>query len=359
MNVALGGRGYPIRTGRGLLPSLGGHAAALPDVSACLLVSDDRVAPLYADACAASLGAAGLRTALAVVPAGEGSKSREVLFGLYQRALDEGLDRRSLVVALGGGVVGDLAGYLAASYLRGIRFVQVPTTLLAMVDSSVGGKTGINLPGGKNLVGAFHQPSFVLQDLDTLSTLPPREYASGLAEVIKYGVIADAGLFGRLERDPDVLAGAGAAALPDLVARCGEIKAEVVADDERETTGRRAVLNFGHTLGHAVETAAGYGAYLHGEAVAVGMVYAARLSARAAGFPGEDAERLAALLRGAGLPVAAPGLRWAALRAAMASDKKAAGRVPRFVLVEALGRTRTGVELPEALLEEVWHVCGE
>jgi len=292
----------------------------------------------------------------AVVPAGEASKDGARLFDLYAAALAAGLDRRGLVVALGGGVVGDLAGFAAATFLRGVRCVQAPTSLLAMVDSSVGGKTGINLPEGKNLVGAFHQPALVLADTDALRTLPRREFVSGLAEVVKYGAIRDAAFLDAIAADAPALLAGDAAAVARAVRRSCEIKAGVVAGDEREESGLRAVLNFGHTLGHAVESVAGYGTWLHGEAVAIGMAYAARLSVRLAGLGPEAAARLEGLLAALGLPGSAPGLSWAALRRAMGVDKKSAGRVPRFVLLEALGRARAGVEVPEALLEEVWHV---
>lgn len=357
VQVQLGSRSYPIEIGEGLLGSLGARCRALLPGSACLVVSDSHVAPLYASACMESLRAAGFRPALAEIPAGEPSKDATHLFALYDHAARAGLDRKALVVALGGGVVGDLAGFMAATWLRGVRFVQVPTTLLAMVDSAVGGKTGINLPHGKNLVGAFHQPSLVLADLATLKTLPRREYLAGLAEVMKYGVIVDAPFFDRLERDREALGAARPGVVEPVVARCCEIKAEVVAQDERES-GRRALLNFGHTMGHAIENVSGYGRYLHGEAVAMGMVFAARLSVRLTGLPAADAERLERLLAAWELPVRLPpDLSVAALRRAMALDKKTADRVPYFVLAEAIGRARPGCPVPEGLLEEVAHGC--
>ena len=359
VQVRLGERSYPIRIGRGLLPRLGEACAAAGLGRSGLVVTDGHVGPLYARTCTDSLAAAGFVVQALELPPGESSKAWNFLLSLYGRALEAGLDRRSFVVALGGGVVGDLAGFMAATYLRGIAFVQAPTSLLAMVDSAVGGKTGINLPQGKNLVGAFHQPVLVQADLSTLATLPARELAAGLAEVVKYGVIRDAAFFARLEALAPELRAARPEALEEIVARCCELKAEVVGLDEREG-GLRAILNFGHTLGHAVEKAAGYGGgFLHGEAVAVGMVYASQLSVQLAGLAPAEHERLRALLLALGLPVAAPGLAWPELRAAMAVDKKSEGRVPRFVLAGRIGSATPGREVPERALEEAWHVCGQ
>lgn len=358
VTVELGARTYEIRIGSGLLDCAGAWCAERVRGRSALVVSDANVAPLYLDRVLESLRAAGFRVASAVVPAGEGSKSPAELFRLYEAALEAGLDRRSPVVALGGGVVGDLAGFLAATWLRGVPFVQLPTTLLAMVDSAVGGKTGIDLPGGKNLVGAFHQPALVAADLDTLRTLPRRETVAGLAEVVKYGAIRDRALLDRIERETaGILAGASPA-VAEVVERCCRIKAEIVGADEREA-GARALLNFGHTLGHALETAAGYGTLLHGEAVSVGMVYAARLSVERTGLPVVEADRLEALLRALGLPVRHAGLAWADVRRAMSADKKTRGGVPRFVLLRRLGEAVAGEAVPEAALEEAWHVVGE
>jgi 3-dehydroquinate synthase len=250
--------------------------------------------------------------------------------------------------------VGDLAGVLAAIYLRGIPFVQVPTTLLAQVDSSVGGKVGVNLKTGKNLVGAFHQPRFVLCDLQTLDTLPSREFRAGLAEVIKYGIISDAPFFGRLERDLPRLLRREAGVLAGVVARCCELKADVVRRDETET-GVRAILNFGHTIGHAIENISGYGKYLHGEAISIGQVAAAKLSVELAGLPAGDAARIEELFRRAGLPTAIT-LSTAArarLLAAMQLDKKVSAGQVRFVLARRIGEVETGIEVPPALLEKV------
>ncbi len=356
--MELGERSYRIRVGGGLLARTGAWCRAAGLKGTALVVTDRHVAPLYATPVEASLKAAGFRTVRAVVPPGEASKCEARLFELYDRALDARMDRSSFVVAVGGGVVGDLAGYLAASYLRGIPFVQIPTTLLAMVDSSVGGKTGIDLPRGKNLVGAFHQPSLVVADTDTLSTLSRREYAAGLAEVVKYGVIRDAPLFRLLETRAAGVLAVDRALVDGIVARCCRIKAGVVGADEREG-GVRAILNFGHTFGHALENAAGYAGLLHGEAVAAGMVCAAWLSTRLCGFPERDAARLARLLAAFGLPASARGMRasWPALARAMALDKKASGGAPRFVLADRIGRVRHGVAVSPELVKEAWHVC--
>jgi 3-dehydroquinate synthase len=263
------------------------------------------------------------------------------------------LERNSFIVALGGGVVGDLAGFVAAAYLRGIAFVQVPTTLLAQVDSSVGGKVGVNLAAGKNLVGAFHQPRLVLCDLAALRTLPLREFRAGLAEVIKYGIICDEAFFARLERDLPFLLRRDARVLAKVVARCCEIKAEVVRQDETET-GLRAILNFGHTIGHAIEAVSGYGKYLHGEAISIGQVAAAKLSVRASGLPAEDAERIQQLLERAGLPVAInlPASRQDALIKAMQLDKKVNDGQVRFVLASRIGQAESGHKIPPEWIRE-------
>lgn len=349
VHVDLATRSYPIRIGSGLLDSLGESCKAAGLKGKCLIVSDEHVAPLYAGRVLRSLEEAGFQPALQTLPAGETAKSPAHLTELYSRAAAHGIDRKSFMVALGGGVTGDLTGYAAATWLRGVRFVQVPTTLLAMVDSSVGGKTGINIPEGKNLVGAFHQPELVLADLDTLQTLPARERASGMAEVVKYGIIRDAGLFITIETNIPETGDLGG-----IIARCCEIKADVVRLDERES-GLRGILNFGHTAAHAIEKVAGYGEYLHGEAVAVGMIYAAHLSVALKGLPSGDSARIEKLIASLELPAGAPGLAWKEIRAAMAVDKKSVGGLPKFVLADRIGHAEFGCDVPEALLEEVWH----
>jgi 3-dehydroquinate synthase len=358
IEVKLGERAYPIHVGRGAPVGTVLDGAGPGQV---LIVSDSNVDPLHGEECRRQLEARGLACLRVVVPAGEASKSLACLETLYARAADAGIDRSGVVVALGGGMVGDLAGFFAATYLRGIRFVQAPTTLLAMVDSSVGGKTGINLPQGKNLVGAFYQPVEVVADVDRLRTLPVREYLSGLAEVVKYGVIWDAVFFGQLEKQVDGLRARDPALLERVVVRCCEIKAEVVAMDEREL-GPRAILNFGHTLGHALEKVDGYGRWLHGEAVAIGLHYAARLSTAVEGFPKDQADRVVRLLRALGLPTwPAAGERpeWTALGRAMLSDKKTVRKKPRFVLARRLGEVVIGRGVEDQLLAETWNVCGQ
>jgi 3-dehydroquinate synthase len=354
VHVDLKERGYDIQIDSDL--PVGATLAGKPGTRA-LIISDSNVDKLYGEKCEQALRAHAIESTRAVVPAGEASKDLKVVNELYAKAMAGGLDRSSVIVALGGGVVGDLAGFVAATFLRGIRFIQVPTTLLAMVDSSVGGKTGVNLPQGKNLVGSFHQPIEVVADLSTLKTLSEREYVSGLAEVVKYGVIWDAVLFKQLEENAEQLLKCDPATLESVIGRCCEIKADVVAMDEREG-GVRSILNFGHTLGHALERVAGYGGHLHGEAVAVGMVYAARLSRQSKKFPDEDFNRLVALLKRVGLPVSICDLNmkaeWKDVRAAMTSDKKTLMKTPRFVLAERIGAVVFGCEEPEGRLEQNW-----
>ncbi len=354
--VQLGERSYDIRIGPDLLKGLGEACRKVAPGRRILLVSDAAVDALYGAMAAASLTAAGYEVVRAVVPVGEESKSGEQLFALYDQAAGHALDRKACVLALGGGVVGDLAGFMAATYLRGVNFIQVPTTLLAMVDSAVGGKTGINLKRGKNLVGAFYQPSLVLCDTDLLKTIPPREFSAGLAEVIKYGVIWDAELFALLEKSVGELSG-DHALLGRVIARSCAIKAEVVVKDERDG-GLRNILNFGHTLGHALENIAGYGTFLHGEAVGIGLVYAARVSARVKGLSSVEVDRVIALVRKAGLPTYAPGYAWRDLRRAMEVDKKGSEGQPRLVLADRLGHVDWGCVVPEAVLEEAWHGGG-
>jgi 3-dehydroquinate synthase len=360
LTVNLGDRSYSIHIGSGILETLGDACKAAGLKGKCLIVTDAHVAPLYADRVFQSLEKAGFKPALEALPAGETTKSQTQLMHLYSKAAAQGLDRKCFMVALGGGVIGDLTGYAAASWLRGIKFIQVPTTLLAMVDSSVGGKTGINIPEGKNLVGAFHQPELVLMDLDTLKTLPPREFAAGMAEVVKTGIIWDAGFFQTLEAT--ALRPAGffqtSEKTGEIISRCCEIKAEVVRQDEREG-GLRGILNFGHTLAHAIENVAGYGEYLHGEAVAIGMVYAAHLSVALKGLSVEESARIEKLIAAFGLPVRAPGLPWTKIRAAMAVDKKTVGGLTKFVLIDRLGHAEFGCEVPEKLLEDIWNGMGQ
>jgi 3-dehydroquinate synthase len=353
LRVELGERAYDICMGSGLLPELGKRCADLFRGRQVLVVSDHHVAGHYLETVRESLRQAGFAPTHVILPAGEATKSAARLGELWEAAVQAKLDRNSFVVALGGGVIGDLAGFAAASYLRGIPFVQVPTSLLAMVDSAVGGKTGINLPQGKNLVGAFHQPALVLADLEVLRTLPPREFSAGMAEVIKYGVIWDDGLFADIEGNVGAIRGLNMEGLLRLVRRSCQIKAEVVRRDEREG-GVRALLNYGHTLGHAIENVSGYGEHLHGEAISIGMVYASRLSERVCGLPEADTDRLVALLQAFDLPVSWRGLAWDPLFEAMTLDKKAANALPRFVLAEKLGRATLPRDVGVPILREVF-----
>jgi 3-dehydroquinate synthase len=353
VNVSLGSRSYPIFIGNKILSDLGRHCAELQLGRRCVIISDKNVAPIYAAKAAASLRKAGFDPLLATVPPGETSKSLKSFQSCCDLLARHRLERKSFIVALGGGVVGDLAGFVAATYLRGIAFVQAPTTLLAQVDSSVGGKVGVNLAAGKNLVGAFHQPRLVLCDLSTLRTLPLREFRAGLAEVIKYGIICDEALFAHLERDLPLLLRRDGKILADVVARCCEIKADIVRQDETET-GLRAILNFGHTIGHAIEAIAGYGTYLHGEAISIGQVAAAKLSVRAAGLPPEEAARIEKLFVRADLPVAIklPPRRQTALIEAMRLDKKVSDGEIQFVLARRIGQVEPGHKIPLEWIRE-------
>ena len=351
LDVALAERSYPIRIGRAVLREVGPWLAShrLRDA---VVVTNPAVAAHWLAPLAESLDAAGVRLATVAIDDGEAHKNLRTLDFVLTRLLELRAERGTTIVALGGGVVGDVAGFAAAIYQRGVPLVQIPTTLLAQVDSSVGGKTAVNHPLGKNMIGAFYQPRAVFIDIDCLRTLPPRELAAGLAEVVKYGAIRDSEFFGWLERRmPDLVAREPNALVDAIHASC-RIKAAIVAADEREQ-GERALLNFGHTFGHAIENGVGYGEWLHGEAVAAGMVLAANVSARLGRIDETDARRLRVLLAQAGLPVDAPALgfeRWMSL---MGRDKKVAGGTIRFVLLDALGRAAVGTDVPESVLREV------
>ncbi len=352
VSVSLGSRSYHIKVAAGLLARLGAECAQLKLGQRCAVITDSNVGKIFAAAVLKSLSASGFEPVLITVPAGEKSKCLTIVEKCFDELAAHRLERKSFIVALGGGVVGDLAGFVAASYLRGIPFVQVPTTLLAQVDSSVGGKTGVNLRAGKNLVGAFYQPQLVLCDLDTLKTLPQREYISGLAEVIKYGIIYDAVLFAQLERNLPKLLVRDEKTLSQIIARCCEIKAEVVGQDETES-GLRAILNFGHTLGHAIENSSGYGKFLHGEAISIGQVAAAKLSQKILGLPSGDVERIEKLFICTGLPVKIklnPTAR-KKLFAAMLLDKKVSGGEVKFVLAKKIGKVVWGQKVPLPLIE--------
>ncbi|MEI9864606.1 MAG: 3-dehydroquinate synthase [Limisphaerales bacterium] len=354
VSVQLGKRSYIIKIGGGLLSRLGVACAELKLGRRCAVITDSNVGKRFAKPVLKSLSAAGFEPVLITVPAGEKSKCLAFVEKCHDQLAAHRLERKSFIVALGGGVVGDLAGFVAATYLRGIPFVQVPTSLLAQVDSSVGGKTGVNLKAGKNLVGAFYQPQLVLCDLDVLKTLPKREYISGLAEVVKYGVIYDTILFAQLERNLPKLLQRDVATLAAVIARCCEIKADVVGQDETET-GLRAILNFGHTLGHAIENSFGYGKFLHGEAISIGQVAAAKLSQRILGLPSDEAERIEKLFIRAGLPVKIRlnPVQRKKLFAAMRLDKKASDGEVKFVLAKRIGKVVWGQKVPTGLINEV------
>ena len=334
LQVALGDRAYPIHIGQGLLadprwyqPHIRGRQV--------MIVTNETVAPLYLAPVLQAL--AGYRVAQVILPDGEQYKTLEVWNRIFDGLLSNRFSRDCTLVALGGGVVGDMAGFAAACYQRGVAFLQVPTTLLAQVDSSVGGKTGVNHPLGKNMIGAFHQPGAVVIDTDTLDTLPEREIAAGLAEVIKYGLIRDPAFFGWLEARMPALLARDSQALAEAIERSCQNKAEVVAADEREA-GQRALLNLGHTFGHAIETGMGYGAWLHGEAVGAGMCLAADLSHRLGWLPADDLARARALIAAAGLPIVPPPeLTPQAFRDHMAVDKKVQDGRLRLVLLQGIG----------------------
>lgn len=337
IRVELRERSYDIRIGRGILEEAGRFIIERLPGRHAVVITDQNVRAPHAQRVSAALIAAGFRTEMICIPPGEGSKSPQQAEALWNRLLELRTDRKSIIAAVGGGVVGDLAGFVAATYARGIPFVQVPTSLMAQVDSSVGGKVGINLPLAKNIVGAFWQPAGVLIDLAALDTLPPREYRSGLAEVVKYGVILDEGFFSYLERHVEAINSRDSAVLEQLIRRSCELKAQVVAADEHEESGIRAVLNYGHTFCHAIETVAGYGEYLHGEAVAIGMICASRLAHLAGRIDEELTQRQEKLLSALGLPTSVEGLDVAALLAAMQRDKKADQGALRFVLPTRMG----------------------
>ena len=349
VKVPLADRSYPIRIGSRFLADLGAQCARLKLGRRCAVISDSTVARRYRKPALASLKAAGFEPIFISQPAGEQAKTLKNVQACYDQLAKHRLERGSFVVALGGGVIGDLGGFVAATYLRGIDFVQVPTTLLAQVDSSVGGKVGVNLPAGKNLVGAFYQPKLVLCDLDTLGTLPAREFRAGLAEVIKYGIIYDAKLFRRLERDLPKLLAQDPVTLSTVIARCCQIKAEVVGQDEKEA-GLRAILNFGHTIGHGLEAISQYGKYLHGEAISIGQVAAAKVSSELTGLPAADVDRIAAIFAATGLPteVKLNVTQTKRLFAAMKLDKKVSGGEIKFVLAESIGRVKIGQSVPDA-----------
>jgi 3-dehydroquinate synthase len=353
VTVGLGARSYAIWIGQQQLANLNPALDTATFPHRVGVVTNPTIGTLYGEQLVAVLRAGGREVHVIQVPDGEQYKTLATVEEIYDTLIDWRFDRYCGLLALGGGVIGDLTGFAAATYLRGIPFVQVPTTLLAQVDSSVGGKTGVNHPQGKNLIGAFYQPRHVQIDIDVLQTLPAREYAAGLAEVVKYGVIRDAGFFGWLEAEREALAGRSAAVLEQAVAISCQIKADVVESDENEQ-GLRAILNYGHTFGHAVETLAGYGVIRHGEAVAIGMVMAARSAARLGLATERDVARLAGLLQAFGLPVEPPSFMAEEYLAIMRHDKKSRDGAIRLVLNHGLGAADLHqVETPQDLLHDL------
>ena len=344
-SLDLGSRSYDILIGPGLLDGLGDRLKPLLPGRQVAVVSNTTVAPLYLERVQASLAAAGFTTLPIILPDGERFKDWTHLNRIFDALITHRFERSATLLALGGGVVGDMTGYAAASFLRGVSFVQVPTTLLSQVDASVGGKTGINHPLGKNLIGAFYQPRLVAIDVDTLATLPRRELLAGVAEVIKYGIIRDAGFFGMLEAEVTGIDRLEPRLMSRIIHTCCAIKADVVAADERES-GARALLNLGHTFGHAIESLAGYGNILHGEAVAMGMVMAADLSARMGLCSAADAARIRVLIEKSGLPLQAPRFPVSDVLEVMSRDKKVSGGTPRFVLVDGIGRASMRENIP-------------
>jgi 3-dehydroquinate synthase len=353
VRIDLGERSYDILIGPGLLQHSAGWR--LPKASTALIVSNTTVAPLYADRLRAVLAPGYDSIVDVVLPDGEEHKDWRTLNLIFDALLSNGCDRKTVLFALGGGVVGDMTGFAAASYMRGVPFVQVPTTLLAQVDSSVGGKTAINHPLGKNMIGAFYQPELVVCDLDVLATLPARELSAGLAEVIKYGPIADMAFLDWIEANIDALLRRDGGALAHAVRRSCEIKAWVVGQDEREG-GLRAILNFGHTFGHAIEAGLGYGEWLHGEAVGCGMVMALELSQRLGLVDRAFVERVTALIARAGLPTVGPALGADRYLELMRVDKKSEAGQIRFIVIESPGRAALRTA-PDALVREVLAAC--
>jgi len=355
LSVGLAERSYPIHIGRGLLRQAELLASAIPRKRAAI-VTNTTVAPLYLAALEQTLQTIGISNVSIVLPDGEIYKNSDTLNLIYDGLLTHRCERSTPLIALGGGVIGDMTGYAAASYLRGVPFIQIPTTLLAQVDSSVGGKTGINHPLGKNMIGAFYQPRLVLADTDTLNTLPDKELAAGIAEVIKYGLIRDLPFLDWLESNIERLLARDTDALQYAIARSCQNKAEVVGADERES-GERALLNLGHTFGHAIESGMGYGNWLHGEGVAAGTVMAADLSQRLGWITAQDVERIRQLFTRAKLPTVAPDIGTDKYLEYMGLDKKVEGGKIRFVLLEQIGHAVVFGDVPPELLRQTIEAC--
>jgi len=355
LTVGLGARSYPIHIGSGLLDRAELMQQHVPR-SRVAIVTNSTVAPLYLEKLQQILQSVAISSVYVILPDGEEYKNAATLNLIYDALLKNRCERTTPLVALGGGVIGDMTGYAAATYLRGVPFIQIPTTLLAQVDSSVGGKTGINHPLGKNMIGAFYQPKLVLADTDTLNTLPDNELAAGISEVIKYGLIRDLPFFEWLEQNVAKLLARDTEALQYAIARSCQNKAEVVEADEREC-GERALLNLGHTFGHAIESGMGYGNWLHGEGVAAGTIMAADLSQRMGWISTHDAERIRNLLERARLPVVAPDLGTDKYLELMGLDKKVEGGKMRFVLLKEIGRAVVQSDVPQQLLLQTLQAC--
>jgi 3-dehydroquinate synthase len=358
LRVQLAERSYDICVTRNDLAGIGAFARSRCHGQRAFLIVDENVIH-HADLVAHSMEKAGFSPTVARLPSGEGQKSLHVAASLYDRLIDLPADRRTLIVAVGGGVMGDLAGFVAATYARGLPLLMVPTTLLAMVDSSVGGKVAVNHPRAKNMIGVFHQPLGVWIDIGLLNTLPDREFRSGLAEIVKYGVILDADLFTYLEAHVSEILRRDGAVLEHIIIRSCQLKADVVAKDEREETGLRAVLNYGHTFAHAFETAAGYGTWLHGEAVSAGMVCASRLAVRRGLIAAELSARQIQLLNAFSLPIAPESWDEDALLTTMRADKKAVAGRMRFILPRRLGEVALFDDIPEEDVRQVLRGRGE
>ncbi|MCE5312136.1 MAG: 3-dehydroquinate synthase [Nitrospiraceae bacterium] len=350
VRVDLGERSYDIVAGSGLLKDTGALLGSLGFSSRVVILSNPVVERLYCEEVHNSISAAGFECSRVIIPDGEQYKSYDWSYNILTELLKLRLDRKSCIVALGGGVIGDMAGFVASIYMRGINFVQIPTTLLAQVDSSVGGKTGVNHPLGKNMIGTFHQPRLVIADTDVLKTLDQRQLLCGMAEVIKYGIISDSGLFSYLEDNRDRILGLDESAMTHLIKRSCEIKADVVSRDERES-GLREILNYGHTVGHAIETETGYLKYLHGEAVAIGMCLEAKISALSGVLDASHLGRIEGLVKDYGLPHGIPDdIQRNRLIEHMAIDKKTVSGRVKFILPEEIGRVRIETSISDDVI---------
>lgn len=351
IKVELGTRSYDILIKTGIISSFRDHLMGFPFSEKAVLISNPTVYTLYGDQVKAQIESAGYRVKVILVPDGEEYKEFLWVYHLLGEMLRFGLDRKSCVYALGGGVVGDIAGFAASIYMRGIRCIQIPTTLLSQVDSSVGGKTGVNHPVGKNMIGTFHQPSLVIIDPLSLKTLPEREFRAGMSEVIKYGVIRDGEFFDYLQKESDKIMNLEGSVLEEVIFRCCSIKADVVSEDERES-GLRAILNYGHTIGHAIETATNYTEYLHGEAVSIGMVAEAWLSALTGRILENNVLKIKDLLQSFGLPVSLrKGIKPDDIIPHLSIDKKAVGGVVRYVLPESIGKVNITSDVSDELVK--------